>query len=153
MVYINAEGKIDPEYRLVIVDDAPETGESDKIDVGYDISVSSTYQVEIMDKFKPNHGVLSWFPVKDFDFDINYSSYGQYGAFVDECNKLSNKVTYTQVQHSNDTGDDDSKSTQEESIYRIRELAKSPFFALLLPFCRRVPLVWQPINQRFSGLI
>ena len=39
-------------------------------DKGYDVSVSSTYQVEIMDKFKPNYGVLSWFPVKDFDFDI-----------------------------------------------------------------------------------
>ena len=123
MMYIDAEGKIDKEYRLVIVDDSPETENAD-----YDISVSSTYQVEIMDKFKPNHGVLSWFPVKDFDFDINYSSYGQYGAFVDECNKLSNKVTYTQVQHSNDTADNDSKSTQEESLYRIRELAKSPFF-------------------------
>ena len=117
MVYIDAEGKIDKEYRLVIVEDSPEPENN-----GYDISVSSTYQVEIMDKFKPNHGVLSWFPVKDFDFDINYSSYGQYGAFVDECNKLSNKVTYTQVQA------DDSKPKQEESIYRIRELAKSPFF-------------------------
>ena len=123
MMYIDESGKIDTEYRLIIVDNSPEPENAD-----YDISVSSTNQVEIMDKFKPNHGVLSWFPVKDFDFDINYSTYGQYGAFVDECNLLSNKVTYTQVQHINDTADDDSKSKQEESNYRIRELAKSPFF-------------------------
>ena len=69
MMYIDAEGKIDKEYRLVIVENSPEPENN-----GYDISVSSTYQVEIMDKFKPNYGVLSWFPVKDFDFDINYSS-------------------------------------------------------------------------------
>ena len=66
MMYINVDGKIDPEYRLVIVEDAPL---ENKGDAGYDISVSSTYQVEIMDIFKPNHGVLSWFPLKDFDFD------------------------------------------------------------------------------------
>ena len=40
MIYIN-EGKIDPEYRLVIVDDA-----DDKKMIGYDVSVSSTYQVK-----------------------------------------------------------------------------------------------------------
>ena len=64
--------------RIVIVEDVPS---GKKGDVGYDISVSSTYQVEIMDIFKPNYGILSWFPVKDFDFDINYSTYGQYAAF------------------------------------------------------------------------
>ena len=116
--YIDAEGNINTEYRLVIVDDVSKDKEGNK---GYDVSVSSTYQVEIMDKFKPNHGVLSWFPVKDFDFDINYSSYGQYGAFVDECNKLSKKITYKQRKSENDY-------TKEESVYRIKELAKSPLF-------------------------
>ena len=112
MVYIDSEGKINPEYRIVIVDNIP----SDKIgNIGYDVSVSSTYQVEIMDIFKSNHGVLSWFPVRDFDFDINYSSYGQYGAFVDECNKLSKKITYNKQYIIKDT---------EE----IKNLAKSPFF-------------------------
>ena len=126
MIYINLEGKIYPEYRLIIVDadDVPEGG-----GIGYDVSVSSTYQVEIMDVFKPNHGVLSWFPVKDFDFDINFSSYGQYSAFVDECNKLSKKITYIQLHNIFDTyADSDSKSTLEDTIDKIKELAKSPFF-------------------------
>jgi hypothetical protein len=125
MIYINADGKIDPDYRIVIVDDVPEDKDGD---VGYDVSVSSTYQVEILDKFKPNYGVLSWFPVKDFDFDINYTSYGQFGAFKDECNSLSKKITYKNLNNTLDTGDSDSKSVQEIATDRIKELAKSPFF-------------------------
>ena len=129
MVYINAEGKIDSDYRLVIVDDAPKGKEGD---VGYDVSVSSTYQVEILDKFKPNHGILSWFPVKDFDFDINYTSYGQYGAFVDECNTLSKKVISNIQQDIGDSDGDSDVSILEYNedidINKIKEIAKSPFF-------------------------
>ena len=121
MVYINADGKIDTEYRIIIVDDAPKGK-------GYDVSVSSTYQVEIMDKFRPNHGVLSWFPVKDFDFDINYSSYGQYDAFEGECKKLSEKIQYTKLHNTEDTTDLNNTSTEEDGIYGIKELAKSPLF-------------------------
>ena len=125
--YINAEGKIDLEYNLIIVESAPE----DKYgDLGYDISVSSTYQVEILDKFKPNHGVFSWFPVKDFDFDINYTSYGQYAAFVDECDILSEKiVTNSQLLTNIDGGNSEIENDDENiDISRIKELAKSPFF-------------------------
>lgn len=111
MMYINLEGNIDPEYRLVIVEDAPEGKQGN---VGYDVSVSSTNQVEIMDIFKPNYGILSWFPIKDFDFDINYSSYGDYRAFADECNILSKKIIY---------------ETDENAIKtEIKTLAKSTFF-------------------------
>jgi hypothetical protein len=126
IAYIDAEGNINKEYRLVIIDDKSE----DKIgDSGYDVSVSSTYQVEILDIFKANHGILSWFPVKDFDFDINYSTYGQYVAFADECNNLSKKIIYTQLYNTKDTyGDSDFYSTYEDSVYGIKELAKSPFF-------------------------
>ncbi len=126
MFYIDAEGKIDPNYRLVIIDDAPidKIGNSD-----YDVSVSSTYQVEIMDKFKPNHGILSWFPVKDFDFDINYSTYGEYRAFADECDVLSKKIKYERKYNTRDTlKNSESKTTQGDSISGIKELAKSPFF-------------------------
>ena len=119
MIYINLEGKVDTEYRLIIVDDV--TGDK-KDDKGYDVSVSSTYQVEIMDSFKPNHGVLSWFPVKDFDFDINYSTYGQYDAFVDECSELSGK--FIEI-------DGESTANEFENINaakkEIKKLAKSPF--------------------------
>jgi hypothetical protein len=126
--YIDVEGDINAEYRIVIVDDIPKDKDGD---AGYEVSVSSTYQVEIMDIFKPNHGVLSWFPVKDFDFDINYSSYGQYSAFVDECNRLSKKVTYKQNQHVNKnkaTNSDYNKSMFEDYVIKIKELAKSPLF-------------------------
>ena len=120
--YINAEGKIDLKYRLVIVDGTTKSS-------GYDVSVSSTYQVEILDKFKPNYGVLGWFPVKDFDFDINYSSYGQYDAFASECKKLSTKVVYTKLPQTEDTyADSDYRSTQEDTTNGIQELPKSPFF-------------------------
>ena len=126
IIYTGGENKIDSNYRIVIVDDAPE---GKKGDIGWDISVSSTYQVEILDLFKPNHGILSWFPIKDFDFDINYSSYGQYTAFADECKKLSKKITYTQLHHTTDTyGDSDYNSTYKDTTYGITELAKSPFF-------------------------
>ena len=122
MIYINLEGKVDPEHRLVIVDNAP----SDKVDdFGYDVSVSSTYQVEIMDPFKPNHGVFSWFPIKDFDFDMNYSSYGDYTAFANECNMLSKKITYkiNALKNSGKLNEYDSSVKSE-----IKKLAKSPFF-------------------------
>ena len=126
MMYINSEGVVDTEYRIVIVDDAP-LGEEGNVD--YDISVSSTYQVEIMDVFKPNHGVFSWFPVKDFDFDINYSTYGRYSAFQNECDTLSKKVTYTLTHHIKDTyADADERSTQEDTSNSIKKLAKSPFY-------------------------
>lgn len=125
MIYINAEGKIDYNHRLVIVENV---SDDKKLDKGYDVSVSSTYQVEIMDKFKPNYGVLSWFPVKDFDFDINYSTYGEYRAFTKECDLLSKSIKYTQKINTEDSADSDDKSTQENSVSGIKELAKSPFF-------------------------
>ena len=116
MIYINLDGKLDPDYRLVIVDDAPSDEKNNR---GYDVSVSSTYQVEIMDIFKPNYGVLSWFPVKDFDFDINYSSYGQYIAFADECNTLGESISKIKT----DTIGFDGNSIASE----IKQLAKSLF--------------------------
>ena len=125
LAYINNDGKVDPVHRLVIIDNV---SSDNKDDDGYDVSISSTNQVEIMDIFKPNHGVLSIFPVKDFDFDINYTSYGQYGAFADECNKLSKKLTYSQGLNRFDTADLDSQSTQEYSAQEIKNIAKSPFF-------------------------
>lgn len=128
IMYINAEYKVEPEYRIIIVDDAPEGyfGNSE-----YDVSVSSTYQVEILDKFKPNHGVLSWFPVKDFDFDINYSTYAQYKAFADECKKLNKKLVYDVI--SKTEGVDEEGNKPNETISEksgendLTKLAKSPF--------------------------
>ena len=123
MIYIDAEGKIDYNYRIIIVEDA-QNNTSD-----YDVSVSSTYNVEILDKFKANHGVLSWFPVKDFDFDINSSIYGNYSAFKYECETLlGNNINYKLSHHTTDTyADSDLYSTTEETKYLLNNLAKSPF--------------------------
>ena len=122
MIYINMDCKIEPEYRIIIVDNAQKNK-------GNDVSVSSTYQVEIMDKFKPNHGVFSWFPVKDFDFNTLYSTYGQYGAFANECKILSKKIKYEQTYHNNDIfADSDLRKTQEDTKKNIKELAKPSFF-------------------------
>ena len=120
MIYINAEDEIIPEYRIILVDN-----NNIPKNQGYDISISSTYQVEIMDIFKPNHGVFSWFPVKDFDFDINYSTYGLNEAFVNECNKLSKKINYTEETQIDI--DLNYKNTQKNISNEIKELAKSPF--------------------------
>lgn len=117
IIYINEDGVINPEYRIVVVDNATNN------ESVYDVSISSTFQVEILDKFKPNHGVVSFFPIKDFDFDMNYTSYGQYGAFVDECNTLSKKITYTKDKKF-DLDDQTSKTYTNSGI---KELAKAPF--------------------------
>ena len=136
IIYVNEEGDIDPEYRIIIVELLPEDLYEDLSESelpenlynrGYDISISSSYQVEILDKFKPKHGVLSWFPVKDFDFDINTTTYGLYSAFVDECNTLSKKIVYTDEYNTEDTADSDTTTTQEDTTIGIKELAKSPF--------------------------
>ena len=119
IIYINEEGSVVPEYRIITVDNVQNINES-----GYDISVSSTYQVEILDKFKPNHGVISFFPVKDFDFDMNYTTYGQYGAFVDECEKLSKKITYNKKDTNFEV---DNQISQKQINVGVNELAKSPF--------------------------
>ena len=120
MFHITSEGDVDSKYRIIIIEGLSKSR-------GYDISVTSTYQVEIMDIFKPNHGVLSWFPVKDFDFDINISSYGQYGAFTDECNLLSKKIVYSQLYNINDLADSDTTSIEEDTNSGVKNLAKSPF--------------------------
>lgn len=64
---------------------------------GVYVSISNTNMVEIVDRFYPKFGVLSFFPVKDFDFDMIFSNYGSCMAFVDECKKLEEKSkgTYT----------------------------------------------------------
>jgi hypothetical protein len=117
ITYINANYEMNPKYRFIVVEGVSE----DKYgDVGYDISVSSTYQVEILDLFKPKYGVFSWFPIKDFDFDINYSTYAQYVAFADECKLLQKKLRDNKS----------NKSSEDENTYYsgiIEGLAKSPF--------------------------
>jgi len=59
------DGVVDDEYSLLITDNN-----------GPKVSVSNTDEVEVIDKYYAKFGVLSFFPVKDFDFDTSSSAYG-----------------------------------------------------------------------------
>lgn len=75
--YITPEKTIDEDYLLVVTDK-----------YGPYVNVSNTNQVEIIDKFYPKIGVLSFFPVRDFDFDTVSSAYGDYTLMKHEIDKL-----------------------------------------------------------------
>ena len=90
--YINEENKIDDTYSVLITDE-----------MGPFVNVSKTNQIEILDKFYPKVGVLSFFPVKDFDFDTVESAYGDYKMFYNELKKLQDeKLNYSDSSHSGD---------------------------------------------------
>lgn len=55
------------------------------------VSISNTNMVEIVDRYYPKFGILSFFPVKDFDFDLIFSTYGSYIPFKEECSLLEKK--------------------------------------------------------------
>lgn len=82
---IDEFGDIDGEYYTIVTDQN-----------GKYIKISDIKQVEILDKFYPKFGVLSFFPVKDFDFDTLYSSYCDESLFVKELEKFSENVDLKQ---------------------------------------------------------
>ena len=77
MPYFKDDGTIDEEYMLIVTDDN-----------GKYVNLSNTKMVELVDKYYPKVGVLSMFPVKDFDFDTVYSSYGEDTMMENELTKL-----------------------------------------------------------------
>ena len=76
--YINEKGEIDDTYSVVVTDRN-----------GPYVNVSKTEQAEIIDKFYPRFGVLSFFPVRDFDFDTVSSAYGEYSMVQKELDELN----------------------------------------------------------------
>ena len=78
---INDDNKIDDTYSIIITDSQ-----------GPYVGVSKTNQIEILDKFYPRVGILSFFPVKDFDFDTVSSAYGNYAMLEDELKTLQDKM-------------------------------------------------------------
>ena len=64
MPYIH-NGKIDDTYSVLITDK-----------YGPYVNISNTEEIEVLDKFYSKIGILSFFPVKDFDFDTMSSPYG-----------------------------------------------------------------------------
>ena len=77
MPYINENNEIDETYSLLVTDY-----------YGQYVNVSKTNQIEIIDKFYAKIGILSFFPVKDFDFDTISSAYGEYSLMQNELNKI-----------------------------------------------------------------
>ena len=78
--YITDDHKVDDTYSLLVTDEN-----------GRYVNVSKTELVEIVDKFYPKVGVLSMFPVRDFDFDTVYSAYGEYSLMENELKDRFNK--------------------------------------------------------------
>ena len=90
--YVNENDEVESDYFELTTDER-----------GINVNVSNINMVEIIDRFYPKFGVLSFFPVMDFDFDTVFSSYGIYQAFYNECVRLEEKSM------ENDTGDSDSE--------------------------------------------
>ena len=103
MPYIDENDVIDEKYRIVSLDDN-----------GKYVNLSRTRQVEIMDIYYAKFGVLSFFPVKDFDFDTIDSVYGEDSMMKDEISKMddflqkkSEGISVTVGIQTNDTYNED----------------------------------------------
>ena len=79
--YIVDDKRIDDNYSVIITDNH-----------GKFANVSKTNQIEIVDKFYAKLGMLSFFPVRDFDFDTVYSRYGEYSLMRKELDSISKYI-------------------------------------------------------------
>ncbi len=77
--YINENNEIDDTYSIVVTDSN-----------GKYVNISKTDQVEIIDKYYAKIGLLSFFPVKDFNFDTISSQYGEYEVMDNEIKRSEN---------------------------------------------------------------
>ena len=82
MPYINENNQIDDTYSLLITDK-----------YGQYVNISKTDQMEIVDKYYARIGILSFFPVRDFDFDTVSSVYGDYAEMQKELDVMNIALT------------------------------------------------------------
>ena len=94
MPYINENNQIDDTYSLLITDK-----------YGQYVNVSKTEQMEIVDKYYARIGILSFFPVRDFDFDMVSSVYGDYAEMQKELDVMN--IFLTKGNGDSDIGDSD----------------------------------------------
>ena len=80
--YINENNQIDDTYSLLITDK-----------YGQYVNISKTDQMEIVDKYYARIGILSFFPVRDFDFDTVSSVYGDYAEMQKELDVMNMFLT------------------------------------------------------------
>lgn len=95
--YINDDLGLEEDYYVIVTDEH-----------GPQVVVSRTEQVEIIDKFYPKIGVLSFFPVKDFDFDTVSSAYGKDTAMQNELGILDQTLELIKRENSGEIADSDS---------------------------------------------
>ncbi len=93
--YINDENKIDSEYSILITDNN-----------GQYVNVSKTDQIEIIDKYYSKLGMLSFFPIRDFDFDTVSSAYGNYTMMKNELDEINDTIVNTYDYDSSESEDD-----------------------------------------------
>lgn len=79
--YIQDDQYIDEDHMVIITDNN-----------GQYANMSKTGQIEIMDRFYAKLGVLSFFPVRDFDFDTVSSAYGEYSLMKKELDNISRYI-------------------------------------------------------------
>lgn len=94
--YIVDEKYIDDTYSILVTDD-----------YGPYVNISKTNQVEIIDRYYAKFGVLSFFPVKDFDFDTVYSAYGEYTVMRKELDMINTELAITETEDSDSDSDID----------------------------------------------
>lgn len=81
--YLDGSGEYDENYLVVVCDFN-----------GRYVNTTRS-KIEILYRFHPMYGVLSFFPVKDFDFDTIQSSYGEGTMMKNEINKLDTYLRKT----------------------------------------------------------
>ena len=91
--YINEKNQIDDTYSLLITDK-----------YGQYVNISKTEQMEIVDKYYARIGMLSFFPVRDFDFDTVSSVYGDYTQMQKELDIMNTFL----IRGNEDSGIEDS---------------------------------------------
>ena len=116
MPYINENNQIDDTYSLLITDK-----------YGQYVNISKTEQMEIVDKYYARIGMLSFFPVRDFDFDTVSSVYGDYtqmqkeldvmNTFLIKRNGDSDIEVYEMMRYRKFVDDNDNKLDTEYEYY------------------------------------
>ena len=110
-----------------------------------DIYVSKTGQVEICDAFIPTIGRLSFFPVKDFDFDTYFSIYGVNTQTEAEYNHLKEYIESGRLSSYNVSPLMDDKNNNIRTEY---DFYKENYIAELSTVSKVVPNInkWSMIN-------
>ena len=94
-LYIDGESHVNRDYSEVFISN------------GKYVQMSKNHSIELMDIYSPSVGLLSMFPVKDFDFNTTVSEYGNDTDFKNQCIGLKS-VLYDEYEGSGSDSDTES---------------------------------------------